>query len=824
MTARVGRSAYLAFCLLAACGDNLKPESGETGILVITPGTPLETTEGGNTASFQVALTHRPGTAITVTLDSMNASEGEVIPATLTIQPQDWDKPQSVQVRGVDDDVDDGDTTYAVRVSASDERGSGDITVTNRDDDTAGVTVTPTSGLQTSEAGTAATFTVVLLSKPVANVVIPVVSSRTAEGSVSTSMLTFTTLNWNAAQTVTVTGVDDVMQDDNQNYSINLGAATTSDGKYSGFDPVDVSLVNLDNDVANFLVTPTTGLETNESAGFATFTVRLLTQPSANVTIDVESDNSGEGTASVATLTFTTLNWNAPQEVKVTGVNDNIADGAVTYHVVLDNVVSADTNYTPRDPTDVTLSNLDNDTAGATVTLVATSPNFTTEAGGEAQFDVVLLSQPTANVTFPVTSGIPAEGQTPTTSLVFTSANWNAPQRVTVKGQDDFVADGDQTYAIVIGADASYTDINGDPVNPDDVSLTNKDNDQAGIVISRSDVLQTNEDGTADSFTVVLLSQPTADVSITYSSSNTAEGTVNPPSPIVFTTTDWNQEKTITVIGVDDSPIPFVRDGNQQYQIDLGVTSTDTTYAALASSLAPVRALNIDNDTATIKVEPTTLDVSEFGDFEEFEIVLTTAPLFPVTIPLRIVDTSEGQLDKDSVTFTALNWDVRQKVRVTGKDDTAIDGQQVFTVFTDQATSTDAFYAGQDAADVTVTNFDDESPGVYVQGHNLLKTLEGSNQPQFIRMRLTIAPTGGATVTCTVRSSDTSEVTIDPMVFTFDASNFDVMQTITVRGVDDADLDGDQLVTIITEPCTSTDPVYNLFNPRDIKVLNRDNE
>jgi hypothetical protein len=167
---------------------------------------------------------------------------------------------------------------------------------------------------------------------------------------------------------------------------------------------------------------------------------------------------------------------------------------------------------------------------------------------------------------------------------------------------------------------------------------------------------------------------------------------------------------------------------------------------------------------------------------------------------------------------------VRQTVRVTGKDDAAIDGQQVFTVFTDPATSTDTFYAGQDAADVTVTNFDDESPGVYVQGHNLLKTLEGSNQPQFIRMRLTIAPTGGATVTCTVRSSDTSEVTIEPTVFMFDASNFDVMQTITVRGVDDPDLDGDQLVTIITEPCTSTDPVYNLFDPRDIKVLNRDNE
>ena len=57
-----------------------------------------------------------------------------------------------------------------------------------------------------------------------------------------------------------------------------------------------------------------------------------------------------------------------------------------------------------------------------------------------------------------------------------------------------------------------------------------------------------------------------------------------------------------------------------------------------------------------------------------------------------------------------------------------------------------------------------------------------------------------------------------------DAANFDQAQTITVRGVDDNLADGDQEAVIITEPCTSADPVYNLYNPRNIRVLNRDNE
>ena len=47
-----------------------------------------------------------------------------------------------------------------------------DVAVTNTDNDAAGITVTPTTGLTTTEAGGTATFTVVLNTQPTADVTI----------------------------------------------------------------------------------------------------------------------------------------------------------------------------------------------------------------------------------------------------------------------------------------------------------------------------------------------------------------------------------------------------------------------------------------------------------------------------------------------------------------------------------------------------------------------------------------------------------------------------------------------------------------------------
>ena len=68
-----------------------------------------------------------------------------------------------------------------------------DVSVTNTDDEPSGITVSPVSGLVTTEAGGTATFTVVLNTQPTANVTIGLSSSDTTEGTVSPASLTFTT-------------------------------------------------------------------------------------------------------------------------------------------------------------------------------------------------------------------------------------------------------------------------------------------------------------------------------------------------------------------------------------------------------------------------------------------------------------------------------------------------------------------------------------------------------------------------------------------------------------------------------------------------------
>src|SRR4029077_18470544 len=199
--------------------------------------------------------------------------------------------------------------------------------------DTAGFTVTPTSGLTTTEAGGTATFTVKLTSQPTANVTIGLSSSNTAEGTVSPASLTFTAANWSTAQTVTLTGVDDFVDDGDIAYTIVTAAGVSSDSNYSGLNPADVSATHSDDDTAGFTVPPTSGLTTTEAGGTATFTVKLTSQPTANVTIGLSSSNTAEGTVSPASLTFTAANWSTAQVVTVTGVDDTVKDGDISYTI-----------------------------------------------------------------------------------------------------------------------------------------------------------------------------------------------------------------------------------------------------------------------------------------------------------------------------------------------------------------------------------------------------------------------------------------------------------------------------------------------------------
>ena len=64
-------------------------------------------------------------------------------------------------------------------------------------------------------------------------------------------------------------------------------------------------------------------------------------------------------------------------------------------------VTSSDVNYVGKNPDDVSVTNVDNETASITVSALSGN---TTEMGGTATFTVVLDSQPTSDVSIAVSS------------------------------------------------------------------------------------------------------------------------------------------------------------------------------------------------------------------------------------------------------------------------------------------------------------------------------------------------------------------------------------------------------------------------------------
>ena len=110
---------------------------------------------------------------------------------------------------------------------------------------------------------------------------------------------------------------------------------------------------------------------------------------------------------SVASLTFTSGNWDTPQTVTITGLQDYTNDCNVGYTIVTGAASSADGNYNGLNASDVSVTNTDNDTAGITVSSVS---GPTTEGGGTATFTIVLNTQPTANVTITLSSSDASEG------------------------------------------------------------------------------------------------------------------------------------------------------------------------------------------------------------------------------------------------------------------------------------------------------------------------------------------------------------------------------------------------------------------------------
>ena len=440
-----------------------------------------------------------------------------------------------------------------------------------------------------NESGTTDTFTLKLGDKPDTNVYIDITSTDTGEFTVSPAALTYTSSSWNTAQTITVTGVDDNIQDGSivANVQIDVKDSTTYDAYYTALDNETVAVTTADNDVISFTLSATTATVT-ELGTTANFNAVLGLQPSGNVVLDLTASDSGEATISPSSMTFTTGNWNTPQIATITGVYDTLpSDGTITstITVAVNDGSSAD-EYDPLADQTVTVSTTD---SGHQIgmTLSKTTAN-TSETGSTDTFTVVLQSIPTSNVVVDITDNDSSEIVSSPTSLTFTNGNWNTPQTVTITGQDDNIVDGSKTATVTVAVNDGSSFDDYDPVADQTVTVTNADSgDTAGYVVSKTGVTVT--EGATDNFTVVLQSEPLANVVFTVSTNDNTESSPSPAS-LTFTSGNWNTPQTVTVTGVADS----VRDLSRWSEVTVGsISSVDAAYASMSDTQVTVQTNDV---------------------------------------------------------------------------------------------------------------------------------------------------------------------------------------------------------------------------------------
>ena len=140
-------------------------------------------------------------------------------------------------------------------------------------------------------------------------------------------------------------------------------------------------MTTADNDVGGFVLSESS-LTVSEAGSTDTFTIVLTAQPDASVTLAAISGDAGEATVSPAVLTFAPDEWDVPQTVTVTGVDDPRIDGSQTTSVTVSVAAAiSDYHFAEVAAQTVSVTTTDDDVAGFTLSksIAIVSETGTTE-------------------------------------------------------------------------------------------------------------------------------------------------------------------------------------------------------------------------------------------------------------------------------------------------------------------------------------------------------------------------------------------------------------------------------------------------------------
>ena len=764
----------------------------ETAGVSITP-TQLTIAEGGS-GSYRVVLTSKPSHEVTVTINHGGDNDIDSDPDRLTFSPSNWNQEKTVAVTSAqDEDARDDTATLSHSVASTDGDYNritvSEVAVTVTDDETAGVSITPTE-LTIAEGGSDS-YQVVLTSQPAHDVTITITHGGDPDIGIANRELTFTDSDWETAQTVTVAAAQD---EDARDDAATLGHSVAStDGDYNGISVSQVDVTATDDETAGVSITPTQ--LTIAEGGSDSYQVVLTSQPGQDVTVTITHSGDGDIGNDRQELTFTDSDWETAQTVTVSAAQDDDArdDTATLGH----SVASADADYNGITVSEVEVAVTDDETAGVSITPT----ELTIAEGGSDSYRVVLTSQPAQDVTVTITHSGDGDIGIANRELTFTDSDWETAQTVTVSAAQDDDA-RDDTAALshaVASADADY---NG--ITVPEVAVTVTDDETAGVSITPTEL--TIAEGGSDSYQVVLTSQPAQDVTVTITHSGDGDIGMD-HQELTFASSDWNQAQTVAVTADQD-------DDARDDAATLGhsVASTDGDYNGI--SVSQVAVTVTDDETAGVSITPTELTIAEGGS-DSYQVVLTSQPAQDVTVTITHSGDGDIGMDHQELTFASSDWNQAQTVAVTADQDE--DARDDTATFSHSVASTDTNYNRITVSEVAVTVTDDETAGVSITPTELTIAEGGSDSYQVV---LTSQPAHDVTITIT--HGGDPDIGIANRELTFTDSDWETAQTVTVAAAQDEDARDD--AATLGHSVASTDGDYNGISVSQVEVTVTDDE
>ena len=717
--------------------------------VAITAITVAEGATSDNT--YRLSLSTAPSSNVTVALTKASGDSADVTfaPSSVVFTPgapqagdpsgaARWNSPQTITISAAQDDDarnDDAATiTHTTSVASGGDSDyanqTADLAVTITDDDSPGLVVSATS-IGVIE-GSTQTYSLKLASEPSADVAVtpqctaaaPSCAGLTFSGGAS-GVFTFTTGNWDTTQEVTVSATDNNAADGARSATITHAVSSLdsmndpADAQYNGvaFASANVRADVTDDDAPGVTVNPTSVSVEEEDATGASYSVRLATQPSANVVIAVSTNNS-DVTFTPSTLTFTPSGagiWSSAQSVTVKANSDPDAQdetGALSHRAS-----SSDSNYNGIAISGVSVAVTDNDEDGVDVSDPSgANPSISVNEQGSATYQVKLTAQPTGNVrvTPSISAGAPL--RVSPSSATFTRTNWNSAKTFTVRADDDRDSDN-ETATISHGASgAGY----GGSETRESLAVTIMDNDLPGLRFTapngRTLTTLALAEGRAGSYRIALNTQPSGNVTVTPSAAGVvvSGGGGSGNNEFAFTPTNYSSPRTVTVTPASDG------DDDDEPQANLAHAFASTVATDPYHQLAGVTlAFTVDDDDFVgLRAAPSSLNVTEestSGDGRTYALSLGSQPSANVTV------TPSGarlSFNPSSVTFTNGNWDTPRNVTVSvAADANAVN--ETLTVSHSTGASGDAEYANKSGADsgftdarVRVVAVDDDRPAV----------------------------------------------------------------------------------------------------------------